>query len=103
MIIIITIIACSEVGVLYFLRHRKRLVKLLLVPGWREQIQTILLGHKALGEHQGPTPPPTFPPHLPSSASPISLPTAPSPASSSCPLGPAEGQATVTQVLGGIS
>lgn len=52
-IIIIIIIACSEVRVLYFLRDRKRLVKPLLVPGWREQLQTILLGHKALGRASG--------------------------------------------------
>lgn len=61
--------------------------------------------HKALGEHYGPTTTPTFPSHFPPSASPISFLTAPSPASSSssCPLGQAEGQSTITQVPGGIS
>lgn len=72
-------------------------------------VLTPLLGHmkkhKALGEHYGPTTTPTFPLHFPPSASPISFPTAPSPASSSssCPLGRAEGQSTITQVPGGIS
>lgn len=41
----LSLLLCSEVGVLHCLRQGKRLGKPLLVPGWKEQLLTLLLGH----------------------------------------------------------
>lgn len=59
--------------------------------GGRSTSQPFCLGtlqeHEALDKHHRTTTASNFPPHCPPSASPTSLPAAPSSASSSCPLG----------------
>lgn len=98
--VLLSLLLCAEVGVLHCLRQGKRLGKPLLVPGWKEQLLTLLLGHTEEGFGGALQ---VFTLHPSPSASPIILPTAPSPASSSCTLGQIEVHPTITQVLGGIS